>query len=94
MIDGGGGRLRDGEAHTGMSVISHTGRKRDRNDCRPQAVNVTWGQRERVLAALAANAWRRQDTAQYLGIRRKVLWEKMRKYQIFEEEPETRQTEG
>lgn len=51
-------------------------------------------ERERVLAALASNAWRRQDTAQYLGISRKVLWEKMRKYQIFDEEPETRQTEG
>jgi DNA-binding NtrC family response regulator len=51
-------------------------------------------ERERVLAALASKAWRRQDTAQYLGISRKVLWEKMRKYQIFDEEPETRQTEG
>lgn len=50
-------------------------------------------ERSRVLAALATNAWRRQDTAQYLGISRKVLWEKMRKYQIFEEEPETRETE-
>ncbi|PMS18315.1 sigma-54-dependent Fis family transcriptional regulator [Trinickia dabaoshanensis] len=51
-------------------------------------------ERERVLAALASNAWRRQDTAQYLGISRKVLWEKMRKYQIFDEEPETRESEG
>lgn len=51
-------------------------------------------ERARVLAALAANAWRRQDTAQYLGISRKVLWEKMRKYQIFDEEPETRESEG
>jgi DNA-binding NtrC family response regulator len=42
---------------------------------------------------LASNAWRRQDTAHYLRISRKVLWEKMRKYPIFEE-PETRQTEG
>ncbi|PMS38093.1 Fis family sigma54 specific transcriptional regulator [Trinickia symbiotica] len=50
-------------------------------------------ERSRVLAALATNAWRRQDTAQYLGISRKVLWEKMRKYQIFDEEPETRETE-
>ena len=46
--------------------------------------------RNRVLAA---NAWRQQDTAQYLGISRKVLWEKMRKYQIFDEEPETRESE-
>jgi DNA-binding NtrC family response regulator len=51
------------------------------------------GERARVLAALASNAWRRQDTAQYLGISRKVLWEKMRKYQIFDEEPETRESE-
>lgn len=51
-------------------------------------------ERTRVLEALASNAWRRQDTAQYLGISRKVLWEKMRKYQIFDEEPETRESEG
>jgi DNA-binding NtrC family response regulator len=44
-------------------------------------------ERNRVLAALDANGWRRQDTAQYLGISRKVLWEKMRKFQIFDEEP-------
>ncbi|HEY3599594.1 MAG TPA: sigma-54 dependent transcriptional regulator [Paraburkholderia sp.] len=50
-------------------------------------------ERGRVLAALEANLWRRQDTAQYLGISRKVLWEKMRKYQIFDEEPETRESE-
>ncbi|HVE07277.1 MAG TPA: sigma-54 dependent transcriptional regulator [Paraburkholderia sp.] len=50
-------------------------------------------ERNRVLAALEANNWRRQDTAQYLGISRKVLWEKMRKYQIFDEEPETRESE-
>ncbi|WEY37377.1 sigma-54 dependent transcriptional regulator [Paraburkholderia sp. SUR17] len=50
-------------------------------------------ERNRVLAALDANGWRRQDTAQHLGISRKVLWEKMRKYQIFEEEPESRETE-
>ena len=45
------------------------------------------------FVALDANAWRRQDTAQYLGISRKVLWEKMRKYQIFDEEPETLESE-
>jgi DNA-binding NtrC family response regulator len=50
-------------------------------------------ERTRVLAALAINAWRRRDTAQHLGISRKVLWEKMRKYQIFEEEPEVRESE-
>jgi DNA-binding NtrC family response regulator len=50
-------------------------------------------ERSRVLAALATNSWRRQETAQYLGISRKVLWEKMRKYQIFDEEPEIREIE-
>ncbi|MFP3616521.1 helix-turn-helix domain-containing protein, partial [Paraburkholderia sp. SIMBA_050] len=49
--------------------------------------------RSRVIAALDANGWRRQDTAQQLGISRKVLWEKMRKYQIFDEEPETRESD-
>ncbi len=42
--------------------------------------------RSRVLEALATNGWRRQETAQYLGISRKVLWEKMRKYRIFDNE--------
>jgi len=50
-------------------------------------------ERARVIAALDANSWRRQDTAQHLGISRKVLWEKMRKYQIFDEEPEARENE-
>jgi len=39
-------------------------------------------ERTRVLEALEAHAWRRQDTAAALGISRKVLWEKMRKFQI------------
>ncbi|MBU4612145.1 sigma-54-dependent Fis family transcriptional regulator [Achromobacter sp. GG226] len=39
-------------------------------------------ERERVMAALQANQWRRQDTAAHLGISRKVLWEKMRKLRI------------
>lgn len=47
-------------------------------------------ERNRVIAALDANGWRRQDTARELGISRKVLWEKMRKFQIFDEEPESR----
>jgi len=50
-------------------------------------------ERSRVIAALEANGWRRQDTASHLGISRKVLWEKMRKYQIFDEEPEIRESE-
>jgi transcriptional regulator with AAA-type ATPase domain len=47
----------------------------------------------RFVAALDANAWRRQDTAQYPGTSGKVLWEKMRKFQIFDGEPETRKSE-
>lgn len=39
-------------------------------------------ERERVLAALRANGWHRQDTAAALGISRKVLWEKMRKFEL------------
>ena len=49
-----------------------------------------WDQEERnrVIAALNANDWKRLQTAQQLGISRKVLWEKMRKYQISDGEPE------
>jgi len=50
-------------------------------------------ERSRLLAALDHNGWRRKDTAEYLGISRKVLWEKIRKYQIFDEEPEARESE-
>jgi DNA-binding NtrC family response regulator len=42
--------------------------------------------RSRVIDALEVNGWKRQNTAQYLGISRKVLWEKIRKYQIDEAE--------
>ncbi|RMX06321.1 sigma-54-dependent Fis family transcriptional regulator [Corticibacter populi] len=45
-------------------------------------------ERNRIIAALNANDWKRQNTAQHLGISRKVLWEKMRKYQISDGEPE------
>ena len=50
-------------------------------------------ERRRILAALDANNWRRQDTAATLGISRKVLWEKMRKYQIADGEAELREME-
>ncbi|WP_343550254.1 helix-turn-helix domain-containing protein, partial [Ralstonia sp.] len=50
-------------------------------------------ERRRILAALDANNWRRQDTANTLGISRKVLWEKMRKYQIADGETELRELE-
>jgi len=39
-------------------------------------------ERNRILAALESHGWRRQDTAHYLGISRKVLWEKMRKLRL------------
>jgi transcriptional regulator with AAA-type ATPase domain len=45
-------------------------------------------ERRRIIAALDANSWRRQDTATCLGISRKVLWEKMRKFQIEDSEAE------
>ncbi|OZI23322.1 hypothetical protein CAL26_07620 [Bordetella genomosp. 9] len=41
-------------------------------------------ERERVLAALRAHGWRRQVTAAALGISRKALWEKMRKFELSE----------
>lgn len=41
-------------------------------------------ERERVLSQLQAHGWRRQLTAASLGISRKVLWEKMRKYRLYE----------
>jgi DNA-binding NtrC family response regulator len=50
-------------------------------------------ERTRISEALEANGWRRQDTAQHLGISRKVLWEKMRKYRMFDDEPEAREFE-
>ncbi|WP_375791652.1 sigma 54-interacting transcriptional regulator [Glaciimonas immobilis] len=43
-------------------------------------------ERNRIVAALDANGWRRQDTAHAIGISRKVLWEKMRKFQIADTE--------
>ncbi|MGH8786656.1 MAG: sigma 54-interacting transcriptional regulator [Cupriavidus necator] len=55
----------------------------ERNDLRADTE-----ERRRILAALDANGWRRQDTAASLGISRKVLWEKMRKFQIADSEAE------
>lgn len=40
--------------------------------------------RARIIEALDAHNWRRQDTASYLNISRKVLWEKMRKFHIID----------
>lgn len=45
-------------------------------------------ERNRIIQALHLNDWKRQQTALHLGISRKVLWEKMRKYQISDGEPE------
>ena len=45
-------------------------------------------ERNRIVGALDAHGWRRQDTASFLGISRKVLWEKMRKYQIVGQDAE------
>lgn len=42
-------------------------------------------ERARILAHLESHGWRRQVTAAALGISRKVLWEKMRKYCLFEQ---------
>ena len=50
--------------------------------------NWDMDERNRIIAALNTNDWKRQNTAQHLGISRKVLWEKMRKYQISDGEPE------
>lgn len=53
----------------------------------PRSAEPAWSEkdqeeRQRIVAALDANNWRRQDTADALGISRKVLWEKMRKLRI------------
>jgi len=39
-------------------------------------------ERRRILVALDRSRWRRAETAALLGISRKTLWEKMRKYEI------------
>ncbi len=56
----------------------------------PAALRPNWdaAERNRIISALEANRWKRLETAQQLGISRKVLWEKMRKYQIITGEPE------
>lgn len=70
-----------------QSVLAHAQRTQAALSERKDAV-ARWdvADRTRVLDALATNGWRRQDTAHYLGISRKVLWEKMRKYQISDPE--------
>ncbi len=41
---------------------------------------------DRILAELERNGWQRQKTADHLGMSRKSLWEKMRKYGIADDE--------
>ncbi|MEH3086738.1 MAG: sigma-54 dependent transcriptional regulator [Xylophilus ampelinus] len=41
-------------------------------------------ERQRIVEALDAHDWRRQEAASQLGISRKTLWEKMRRYGIGE----------
>lgn len=48
----------------------------------PVFTDAERAERARILAALDVNGWRRQDTANTLGISRKVLWEKMRKLHL------------
>lgn len=56
---------------------------------RSLALSPASAERQRIIAALDANSWRRQDTAASLGISRKVLWEKMRKFQIADADAES-----
>ncbi|RYX95930.1 MAG: sigma-54-dependent Fis family transcriptional regulator [Comamonadaceae bacterium] len=43
-------------------------------------------ERARIIAELEKNGWQRQKTAEQLGMSRKSLWEKMRKFGIEDEE--------
>ncbi|MDB5963949.1 MAG: sigma-54-dependent Fis family transcriptional regulator, partial [Polaromonas sp.] len=44
-------------------------------------------ERDRILGELERNGWQRQKTADLLGMSRKSLWEKMRKYGIDSDTP-------
>ncbi len=50
--------------------------------------------RERIVRALDAHNWRRQDTADYLKMSRKVLWEKMRKLQISDDNADPKEMDA
>ena len=71
-----------------QTLLAHAQRTQAALSERPHEHVGRWdsADRTRVIDALATNGWRRQETAQYLGISRKVLWEKMRKYQISDTE--------
>ena len=57
-------------------------------DIENDSVRKKWdmADRNRIIEALDAHNWRRQDTANHLKMSRKVLWEKMRKFQIIDGE--------
>ena len=64
--------------------------RRNQETIQATAPAMTWSsrdgvERERILAHLERHGWQRKVTAAALGISRKVLWEKMRKYQIYEQ---------
>lgn len=71
-----------------QALLAHAQRTQAALSKRAHEPTERWdsADRTRVIDALATNGWRRQETAQYLGISRKVLWEKMRKYQISDTE--------
>jgi len=51
-------------------------------DERGLRANLGEAERTAILEALARNGWAISKTAEFLGISRKSLWEKMRRYQI------------
>ena len=55
------------------------------NEAQAEFSAAELAEREKIIEALERNAWRRQDSAADLGISRKVLWEKMRKFDITEQ---------
>ncbi len=70
-------------------ILRAIGHARDTPTPTERAERRRWdgSERNRIIEALQATRWKRQDAAQHLGISRKVLWEKMRKYQIHDGEP-------
>jgi len=54
----------------------------DHGDERGLRGSVEEAERKAILEALVRNGWAISRTAQFLGISRKNLWEKMRRYEI------------
>ncbi|PUA19802.1 sigma 54-interacting transcriptional regulator [Glaciimonas sp. PCH181] len=69
-----------------FTMLGSLERADDTNDLLVVRKKGELAERNRIIAALDANGWRRQDTAHAIGISRKVLWEKMRKFQIADTE--------